>query len=823
LSYTRALGAILIAAMLAACSGGGGGNTGFTPGGATAPVSAQKQRSGRIKATLYIPGKKKHQSARTIAYLKAQIAKHWHPQGTRKPKYLSGSTTELDFNLNTNNGIAATPANQATFDFALYTSDSDNCAGDPVNGYACTVTAAAPVGSDTYNVRAEQCSVSGTGPGATCASLGGTLTLLSASYATIEIPYNQTVAAAFTMDPVVASIDWATVTYANVTGPTAMSDNLWLTNPNGPNTPAYDASTTTYSCTVNASARRAHAVPNPPTPSPNGCYEPIVQNVPVAYGVVLEARDPNGSLIVGASSGSIAQTPVYVDSNGNAVSISWNCFDAASGATIQGRHPHAVPPEPIVFETGGGPFTPGIISTRANQSFNSPVVNPAADPDGGNTTDANGNPVTAVGNNGAEINWDGSDQPLLATPDYCSASTSNGLATANNFYLGLGEGGFTVPTPGPSVTPDGQLYEFTEDETGQPISVQHTNIVEFPPTQLRLPASTTIPVALPSISNGTYVGGAETRMAFDPQGNLWIAVDYGFFAPSQNGSNENVLYEYAAGSGANATPLQTIGFSGPAFDVRGLAIDASGQIYISTGQSILIYPANTTGTATPIGSIAGANTQIYSSSNNYAGPSEGIAFDASGNLWVSETASTTGPGSSPATPSLVEFAPGSTGNVAPINTYMDQQWDDACNNGNSISNSSLAFDPQGNLVISGQPASPTTGSIYITQNFVFPAGFTNSTCPHEFTTPVDGYYPDTAVDDRGYVYETIGNGDQNSGTFGIGIYPETATNGTSGFAPAYTIIPSGGNYPQAIAASTASGWLSGDRVHRQVKNVKRKP
>src|ERR1700722_1194597 len=103
--------------MLAACSGGTG-TSGFTPGnsGTTAP---QKQRIGHIKATLYGPPKKKHSSTRTTTYIKAQIAKHWHPSGSRKPKYLSGATTELDFSLNTNNGVVATPADHAAFNFSI--------------------------------------------------------------------------------------------------------------------------------------------------------------------------------------------------------------------------------------------------------------------------------------------------------------------------------------------------------------------------------------------------------------------------------------------------------------------------------------------------------------------------------------------------------------------------------------------------------------------------------------------------------------------------------------------------------------------------------
>ena len=422
--FSKALFGLALAAssVLTACGGG--------PHGIVPSTTAKTTHStGTIKASVHIPAAKA-QNSRAVAYAKSQIASH--SNGKRKPDFLNGATTEMDFTLETNNGSPVSSSDQAAFDFTIYLQDSSECTPDGNGGYNCTVSYPAPVGTDTYNVSAYECSVSGSNSTNSCQSLGGTLTLLSGSYTSVNVNYNQTTVAAFTLSPVVASIDWAPVTYATEAGSGAMASKLWLTQPNGSNIPKYTPSTTTYTCTYNAGSGTG-----------NGCYEPVAKGYAIAYGEVLEVRDPTGALIIGASNnGTVYQTPVYLDKSGNAVTINWHCTDNAGGSSL-------------TWETGNGPYTSNASATAANNNFNSPVANPAADPDGGNTTDGNGNPVTAVGNNGAEMNWDGVDQPVLDKPDSCTASTTNGLTTSTlDFYAGLGEGGLApAPSPTPSATP----------------------------------------------------------------------------------------------------------------------------------------------------------------------------------------------------------------------------------------------------------------------------------------------------------------------------------------------------------------------------------
>src|SRR5690242_1182461 len=207
--FSKALFGLALAAssVLAACGGGSHGVV-PTPGKTT-------HQTGIIKATVHVPAAKA-QSVRTVAYAKSRIASH--TSGKRKPDFLNGATTELDFTLETNDGNPVSSSDQAAFDFTIYLQDSSECTPDGNGGYNCTVSYPAPVGTDTYNVSAYQCSVSGSSSSNSCQSAGGTLTLLSASYTSVNVQFNQTTVAAFTLSPVVASIDWAPVTYATEAG-----------------------------------------------------------------------------------------------------------------------------------------------------------------------------------------------------------------------------------------------------------------------------------------------------------------------------------------------------------------------------------------------------------------------------------------------------------------------------------------------------------------------------------------------------------------------------------------------------------------------------
>ena len=610
----RALGVLLVAAMLAACGGHG----------SMLPSTPQSTKTGYIKATLAIPPAK--QSASRAAYARHQLA--LHGKG-RHPDDLSGNTTELDFVLESNNGNPASTGDQQAFDFSIYTSNSSECTGSPSAGWSCSVTAPAPVGTDTYKIISYQCSVSGSGPNTSCQSLGGTLTQLAQSYVTINVAYNQTVVAAFTLSPVVASIDWATVSYAEEnTSSNSLPTSLWLNQPNGAHIPKYNPSPSpgVYSCTYNAG-----------TGTNNACYEPVAQGVKLAYGEVLEARDPSGALIVGASGGgAVYQTPVYEDAGGNAITISWTCKDFAAG----GRS--------LTWETGGGPYGNSQTAPQANQNFNSPIANPQSDPDGGNTTDGNGKPVTAIGNNGVEMNFDGLDQPLLDSPDYCTASTSNGLSTALNFYAGLGEGGVVYnPTPTPAPTFGPGVYALNQGDPNA--SYQGAGTIDYfgqvpDAVSNPSPAFTLSDVFnAPDISTGNPYSGELTA---DPTGKyLWAAT-----AATINGAPAGVVTEYAAGQ---SQPIATISGSATLLQTpRSIAVDVSGNVYVydTTCSCVYVYASGANGNVAPVRTMTGLPS---------GGTFSKILFDPSGNLWYSERSSIT-------TAATYEYSASTNGAVTPI-------------------------------------------------------------------------------------------------------------------------------------------------------------
>lgn len=122
----------------------------------------------------------------------------------------------------------------------------------------------------------------------------------------------------------------------------------------------------------------------------------------------------------------------------------------------------------------------------------------------------------------------------------------------------------------------------------------------------------------------------------------------------------NSITLYAPGANGNASPIATI--SGPNTQLNGplqMVVDVSGRLYVnnSANDSITVYPPGANGNVTPIATIAGSNTGLR-------GP-QGLAIDANGTLYVSNFGVL--PGNLPAN-SITVYAPGASGNVAPIAT-----------------------------------------------------------------------------------------------------------------------------------------------------------
>jgi hypothetical protein len=388
--YSRALGAILSLAILAACSGGGGSagapSSGVLPSAASAASAANpgrrhRKHQGWIKTRVHVPANKKHR----------RHGKNGH--------WLPAATTEIDFSLMAVNGNTDDASwcnvgqGQGCYNFQIYTtgSGSQGCVSDGNGGLECSVNEPAPAAADTYQIQAQYCAGKLNADG-TCAAPDG-LQLLSQSTSIINVPLNGTAIGSFTLNPVVASLQWA-------------ASNVQV-----------------------------------------GSGQPFATGAQAPYAALqIQALDEYGDVIIGATTDPAGSfnTALYLQWSGDPDYIVWNCTDPS-----------------VQFETGGGPYSdlPGFkplsLETIANgyapdswdgrhkgagkrghwyeSGFNSPETAPKTE-----GTDGNGNPVQAIGNNGVEINYDGSSPLDLYTEFDCNAYDDEGNQATLAVTLGNG-------------------------------------------------------------------------------------------------------------------------------------------------------------------------------------------------------------------------------------------------------------------------------------------------------------------------------------------------------------------------------------------------
>jgi sugar lactone lactonase YvrE len=146
-------------------------------------------------------------------------------------------------------------------------------------------------------------------------------------------------------------------------------------------------------------------------------------------------------------------------------------------------------------------------------------------------------------------------------------------------------------------------------------------VVEYTAGQLRASGTPTPAVAL-SATAGSLSG--PFLLAFDANGNLWVA----------NASGNSVVeftVSQLASSGSPAPAVTLSASSGSLISPNGLAFDASGNLWAANfnGSSVVEFSVSqlaSSGSPTPA-------VTISSSSGSLSGP-DGLAFDASGNLWV---------------------------------------------------------------------------------------------------------------------------------------------------------------------------------------------
>ncbi|MBV8154076.1 MAG: hypothetical protein JOY98_06625 [Candidatus Eremiobacteraeota bacterium] len=431
--YTRTLGSILVATMLAACSGGANTSS-LTPPANPAHRFAWTGKTGHLHIHVKFPSSKER---KRINHAIARAA----AKNGKRPNFLPLSVTSVSFSLISVNGQSVSPPASNPFGVTISTSDTSVCNAFG-EGYACNVTVPAPAALDTYTIVASD----------------GTPTTLSESAVTLSVlPAPNVTAGNFTLNPVASSLKWFAGT-CNGGGGYTESGGTWSCTvsgfDNGSDTPTLNTGTNTYSC------------------ASSGCYDPILNSEGVALydTAILNVLDPDGDIIVAAAAGSISgspNVPVYVDGSGNALQVGVSCSDAdlqwlqssppdgsppLTAATLQAQYLSEYPqPDLANGSIGGSGGTMQFVGPGISYYplFTSPANGFDGTLNGG--TDFNGNTETIYGNNGQYINYDGGGNNdgityTLGSTQSCAATLGNGIdgtISSATYYAGLAQGSLT--------------------------------------------------------------------------------------------------------------------------------------------------------------------------------------------------------------------------------------------------------------------------------------------------------------------------------------------------------------------------------------------
>jgi sugar lactone lactonase YvrE len=164
-----------------------------------------------------------------------------------------------------------------------------------------------------------------------------------------------------------------------------------------------------------------------------------------------------------------------------------------------------------------------------------------------------------------------------------------------------------------------------------------SNVLEFAPGALKTMG---LSGSAPTKAINSAVFGAPQGVVFDATGDLWV-IDGG--TTSMGGSVAPALYEFkpgtlkAAGANAMLTPDNAIHSSGFTF-IQQAVFDKQGNLWVTDngGQMVDVF----TSAQVAAGGMNVTPATMVSSNPAFTGPL-GIVFDASGNLYVANNASTT--------------------------------------------------------------------------------------------------------------------------------------------------------------------------------------
>lgn len=164
-------------------------------------------------------------------------------------------------------------------------------------------------------------------------------------------------------------------------------------------------------------------------------------------------------------------------------------------------------------------------------------------------------------------------------------------------------------------------------------------IVEYPAG-----GSSSQPLRTISGSNTGLQGAVDIAVGLD--GSIYVA-------------NRDSVQVFDADANGNVAPSASFNIAGNDVDFQSIAVDNSGVVYLTTTSTQTVYtaPGDSSGTVSPTAAIVGANTGLTSPID--------IQVSLSGEIVVLDSVPNS-MGEPSAPPTLVAFAPGTTGNVAPV-------------------------------------------------------------------------------------------------------------------------------------------------------------
>jgi sugar lactone lactonase YvrE len=233
-----------------------------------------------------------------------------------------------------------------------------------------------------------------------------------------------------------------------------------------------------------------------------------------------------------------------------------------------------------------------------------------------------------------------------------------------------------TPTPAVTITSGstGSNIGVAFDASGNLWVASNGSIVQYSASQLKKSGSPSAAVSL----SGSAISSPE-GLAFDAAGNLWVACS----------GNSTVIELASAQLATSGSPTPPIVISAPSSGLTrpvGLAFDASGDLWVanSTPSTVVEYtPAQLVGTGDPAPTVKLSSVAMSLSAPQF------LAFDGGGNLWVANGEGLTTFTVAAYTPAQIAAGSGNPVPAIALSSFT-----------NSDAPAGLAFDGSGDLWVS---------------------------------------------------------------------------------------------------------------------------